>query len=227
MTCKIDDSLGAYVLNALEPREAASVRSHLAGCDSCRDEVASLTAVAAKLDLVALRDIDQLTDGDALKRSQDPPPDLLPRVFTLPSARQPTRRRRQRRLAVAIGVVTAVTAAGVTTAVVGTRTPTHEVSVWGSDASTHVGAEVTISQRAWGSQLELTVTGAYRAGRCSLIAHSGDGRSDTAATWTATADGTAHVPGATSITASRLSELDVVTSTGHQLVGLVIAHHNK
>jgi hypothetical protein len=128
---------------------------------------------------------------------------------------------------VAIGVVTAVTVAGVTAAAVETRTPPPTVSVQGSDASTHVGAEVRISERAWGSQLQLTVTGAYRAGRCSLIAHSGDGRSDTAATWTATADGTAHVPGATSITAPQLSELDVVTGTGQQLVRLVIAHHNK
>ena len=158
------------------------MRSHLADCNSCRDEVASLSAVVSMLDLVTLDDIDHLTDSDPTNRSQDRQPDFRPQVFASPGAQQRTRRRPQRCLAVAIGVVTAVTAAGVTAAVVGTHTPPEEVSVRGSDASTHVGAEVTISERAWGSQLELTVTGAYRAGQCSLIAHSGDGRSDTAAT---------------------------------------------
>jgi hypothetical protein len=227
MTCKIDNSLGAYVLNALEPREAASVVDHLADCNACRDEVASLSVVVSMLDLVALDDIDRLTHRDATDRSQDRPPDPVPRVVVSPGVEQRTRKRRPRRLAVAIGVVMAVTAAGVVAAVVETPTSVQAVSVRGSDASTHVDAEVAISKRAWGSQLELTVSGAYRAGQCSLIAHSSDGRSDTAATWTATVDGTAHVPGATSITSSQLSELDVVTGNGQQLVRLVVAHHNK
>jgi hypothetical protein len=214
------------VLNALEPREAACVRSHLADCHSCRDEVASLSAVASKLNLVPLDDIDRLSDGDSINRNGDRPPDLQSCVLAAPGVAQRTRRRRQRRLAVAIGVVTAVTAASVTVAAVETRTPPPMMSVQASDPSTHVGAEVTISKRVWGSQLQLTLTGAYRAGRCSLIAYSRDGRSDTAATWTS-ADGTAHVPGATSITASQLSELDVVTGTGQQLVRLVITHPTK
>jgi hypothetical protein len=57
-----------------------------------------------------------------------------------------------------------------------------------------------------------------------LVAHADDGRSDTAATWVASPQGTASVPGATAIPADDLTELDVVTPNGHQLVRIVMPH---
>ncbi|USQ86227.1 anti-sigma factor [Streptomyces phaeoluteigriseus] len=42
-------ALGAYVLHALPPAEEAAFENHLAGCETCRDEVASLQEAAAAL----------------------------------------------------------------------------------------------------------------------------------------------------------------------------------
>jgi len=55
---------GAYVLGALEPREAERFRRHLETCDACRDEVAHLEQVTEKLPLAA----PQLRPRSALKR---------------------------------------------------------------------------------------------------------------------------------------------------------------
>ena len=49
--------LGGYVLEALEPEEAAEVRAHLRGCPACAAEHASLAGLPALLELA--RGIDQ------------------------------------------------------------------------------------------------------------------------------------------------------------------------
>jgi hypothetical protein len=45
------DLVGAYLLDALEPAELAGFEQHLAGCDSCRSEVAELSQVVDVLPL--------------------------------------------------------------------------------------------------------------------------------------------------------------------------------
>ncbi len=90
------------------------------------------------------------------------------------------------------------------------------------DPATEVSAAVTMTGRTWGTELHLTLSWVAPGQKCSLIAHSRDGRSDVAATWTATYRGTADVPGTTAIPADQLSELDVVAANGKQLVRLVV-----
>ena len=43
------DSVGAYLLGALDPDEAARFEEHLAGCDECRRDVAELKVAADAL----------------------------------------------------------------------------------------------------------------------------------------------------------------------------------
>ena len=62
-----------------------------------------------------------------------------------------------------------------------------------------------------------------RLGPSAEVAHSRDGRIDTAATWRADSKGTAEVAGTTAIPTSRLSELDVVTDSGRVLVRIPVA----
>jgi anti-sigma factor RsiW len=45
----IHDLVAAYALNALDPGEVAAFEEHLAGCERCREELASLEGVAAAL----------------------------------------------------------------------------------------------------------------------------------------------------------------------------------
>ena len=51
MRCaEIQPNLAAFVLGGLEPEEAAEVRSHLASCPSCHDEVRELQKVNRALE---------------------------------------------------------------------------------------------------------------------------------------------------------------------------------
>ena len=57
---------GAYVLDALDPEEAAEFRAHLTGCEACRQEVRELRAATARMGAV---------------EAVPPPPDLRVRVL--------------------------------------------------------------------------------------------------------------------------------------------------
>jgi hypothetical protein len=81
--------------------------------------------------------------------------------------------------------------------------------------------------RSWGTQLHLALDGVYPSGWCSLVAHSRDGQSDTAATWVADRQGAASVYGVTAIPVSQLTELDVLTASGALLVRISLPHHSK
>ena len=102
--------LGGYVLDALEPDEAAAIRRHLETCPDCRVEHAELAGVPALLTL--------LGDSDA---APDPPPRALEEAVLDDFARHRTRPRpaipRPRRpwriglgLAGAAGVILAILA---------------------------------------------------------------------------------------------------------------------
>lgn len=106
MTPDIHTLAGAYVLDAIEPDERVAFETHLAQCDSCRQEVAALRRTAASL-------------GETL--ATPPPPELRPRVLALaertsqqpPSVRELSRaRRRHRRTTRWLAAAAAVAAFG-------------------------------------------------------------------------------------------------------------------
>ncbi|WP_432017737.1 anti-sigma factor [Streptomyces hydrogenans] len=99
------DAVGAYVLHALPPAEEAGFENHLAGCESCRREVAELRQATARL---------------AGAVSIAAPPELrrrtLDKVRTTPQehTRRPSRhRRRLVSMALAASLATAVALGGV------------------------------------------------------------------------------------------------------------------
>lgn len=235
MTCRMDNELGAYVLHALGPHEADAVQRHLIGCQACRDEVSSLTDTASLLPLLTLQDIEQLYDLAPVDDDATPgrtgqhlatapaQADATARASTRPA--RPLRHRAA--LAVAAAVLTAAASIGAARVLSGDHGPTGSGVVRVIDPGTHVQAAVTMTARSWGTQLHLSLVGAYPSGWCSLVAHSRDGRSDTAATWVADTHGAANVAGATAIGINQLSELDVVTEAGQVLVRIAAPHHSK
>jgi len=199
-TCQMSVDLGAYVLRALEDEEAEQLRVHLGECDACRDEERELSATASLLALLRPDDLDRLE---------------------VPAVAVDRRRRPVRRagLMVAAALLAAATVP-VVRAFDHSATPTSVVRA--TDPSTHVRAAVTLAAATDGTRLQLSLSGVYPRGWCSLVARSRDGRTDTAATWRADATGTAEVAGTTAIPTSRLRELDVVTDTGRVLVRLPV-----
>lgn len=75
---RIQDLIGPYLLNSLEPDEAMKVREHLARCSDCRDEEQSLR-----------RSHERLTD--LARVSETPPPSLKDRVLADLPHREPRR----------------------------------------------------------------------------------------------------------------------------------------
>ena len=59
--CATYGDLGAYVLGALAPEQAAAVRAHLDGCPLCRAEMRDLAWIPALLSLVRAADIERLS----------------------------------------------------------------------------------------------------------------------------------------------------------------------
>jgi hypothetical protein len=226
MSCQMESWLGAYVLDALEPDEAASIQAHLVGCRSCRDDVVGLSWIPEVLGRVNIADAEQLDDRSAPNSSNRPSSGFLERLIASASRERRDRRRHRYSAAIA-GAALLTIGAGVTAAAMAGAKPAQTATVRAVDPKTHVNAVVKVTARSWGTQLQLQLSGAYPGGQCALVAHAEDGRVDTAASWVASDAGTANVPGATAIPADQLAELDVVTADGWQLVRVPLPDQHK
>jgi len=201
MTCSMEIELGAYVLDALEPGEAAAVRGHLDACARCREEARSLASTASVLSVLTREDLEQI--------EARPPQRHVPG---------------QSRVALATAAVVLAGVAAVGAARMHDDEAPGPAVVAAVDPGTHVHATVTMSSRSWGTALHLRLASAPPAGWCSLVARSRDGRTETAAYWLADADGAADIEGATDIPASDLSGFEVRTDTGRLLVRIPAPH---
>jgi hypothetical protein len=214
-TCETSIELGAFVLHALAPDEDEQVRRHVATCEECRDEVGELSFTASLLSLLTLEDLEQL---DADNGGSAPEAGVRPAA-----GRRPRRR-----------TMLAVAAALAATAVIPAAHLLHQPDsapaatvVHATDGATHVTAAVSLARQDSGTRVHLNLSGAYPQGWCALVAHSRSGRTDTAATWRADADGAADVDGTTAIPTSQLDELDVVTGSGRVLVRIPVDHQES
>jgi hypothetical protein len=82
----VEDLLGAYALDAVEPEERELVEAHLAHCDRCRAEVADHREVAAALAGGGSAP-EGLWDRLAASLSDAPPPEVVPLDRMRPAAR--------------------------------------------------------------------------------------------------------------------------------------------
>lgn len=213
-TCQMSVELGAYVLQALEDDETELVRRHLVECGACRDEERDLSFTASLLALLKPGDLDGL----------DVPDDLVPSTAGPVAGDGRGQRRPGRRTLLVVAVaLTAALSVPVARVLDHPAPGSSSTVIHAADPASKVRAAVTLAAQDDGTRLHLTLSGVYPRGWCSLVAHSRDGRTDTAATWRADAKGTADVAGTTAIPTSRLSELDVVTDSGRVLVRIPVA----
>lgn len=98
---EIEELLGAYSIDAVDPDERLLVEDHLPGCPRCRAEVADLREVAAMLAHSGADAPQGVWDRIVSSLDETPPPMRLG-VIPIERARQ-----RRRRLSVAIGSVAA------------------------------------------------------------------------------------------------------------------------
>jgi anti-sigma factor RsiW len=229
MTCEQTLAAGAYVLDALDTGERTEFEAHLTTCPSCRVEVAELAGLPAVLARTSLADVDgarPVPPDDALDR-------LLRRAAQEQAAqeqaaqeqatRDQTASRRHRHVrqglwaAAAAAVLVAggvgVVVSGVVDGAAGGGS-SHVVTLAGTGAGTAVQLEVRLRPTEHGTELAAHVDGVPPGERCRLLAVDRSGRTEVAATWTATYAGTAAVTGSTSVRVDDLDAVRVVADDG-------------
>lgn len=229
------ESLGAYVLGALDAGEASEVERHLATCPACRQELASLHAMRAALDDLPP---EAMLDG--------PPDDgdlLLQR--TLRGAREDrnrgVRRRRLTTVSAAAVVVAAAIGGGL---VVGRGTAPEQIAQppgppsvsaappsaappSGAPAGTRTGTAVAGSVRmtavvkpamGW-VRVTATAVGIPAGQRCRLIVVAKDGTRQEAGSWLVSKKGEKQptpVDGSALVAPADVAAVEVENFDGHQ-----------
>ena len=195
------EAAAAFVLGVLSPDERESFETHLETCDRCQRDVIDfaplpgLLAKAAPSEGVSTIDV----------------ADEVIRRIGADAANTITSRNRWRAVAAA-----ALAAAALLVAVVLVdgdqnsfdRGPTTELVI---DATSGVTGTMTVSQRPWGSRLDIDLFDVPERERYLLWAVGSDGTWDVAASWAWSDSGTCRVSGATYFQPKTIDRL-VVTS---------------
>src|SRR6266705_1922865 len=102
----IRQSLGVYVVGAIDPAERARVDSHLSTCPDCREELAGLAGLPALLGRVPAADAERLILHSAeVKDLEEPPDELLGSLLRRVAERRAVRRWRSLGAAAAAVVI--------------------------------------------------------------------------------------------------------------------------
>lgn len=218
--------VGAYLLGALDDDEMAGFEAHLAECDLCGDELDQLGGVVPVLEELRADGLGlaELPGGDA----------MLDRLLAKVGAE---RRSHRRRRLVAISAAAVLVVGGPAVAVLATQgdggssvatqdfgTDQHHAS----NPATGVSAVVGVTDKGWGSVVDLRLTGVHGPLTCSLVAFGADGSRQTVASWSVPQDGygtdTQPVPltvhGAAGLHAAEITHFEVRTDGGALLVSV-------
>jgi hypothetical protein len=218
--------LGAYSLGILDPAEQQAVDEHLAGCASCRAELAELTATMELLAAVP---------GDMVSADTLPTDDLVLQRTLRAMRKERTAGRMQRLTAVAASVVALVAvSAGLGMAVgrgtaperkppgaFATTPPAGLVRKAASNATTGASVDASVTPAAGWVRLEVKVAGVAQGERCKLIAVSDSGAREVAGSWVVSEKGAVEgtaVAGAAAVPLDDLAALEIVTFDGKPLV---------
>jgi anti-sigma factor RsiW len=193
-------ALAPYLLDALEPADRAEVTDHLQECATCQAELASLAGLPGLLARIDPADI------EAHVSEQPAVPLPVP---------APAPRRRWELLAAAAAAV-AVLAVGIGLAVVHRSDDTARVVT--ASSTSGVRAQFGLTDKHWGTEIAVRVSGVPDGAHCVLVAVSRSGVRSPAGTWRAVYGGTAAVTTATDVRVDDLQALELSTTDGRRLV---------
>ncbi|MFI6370757.1 zf-HC2 domain-containing protein [Streptomyces sp. NPDC050546] len=168
--------VGAYALGVLDEAEAFRFEDHLMECPRCAAEVTEFGATTRQLMLYRR----------ATPRFVHPMAQPGPRMLDRLLAEVATKRRAGRRrllFALAASVVFAVSVPGVAMMAEGSSEGEAPLTVAATDARSGVWAQVTVEDKASGSQVELKVKDAAGPRSCHLVIVGRDGSEETATSW--------------------------------------------
>ncbi len=193
---RIRQSLGVYVVGAIDPAERSVVDRHLAGCLDCREELAGLAGLPALLGRVPIEEAEQIARFDASERTLlGGYPDgehMDEEILTPLLARAAHRRRVSRWRNLASVAAVAIIAAGAAIGAVQLANPPSggpEAAVHWENAQTtsaHGRMDVRYAGVSWGLRLDVMVSGIRAGTTCELWVVGADGQRWPAGGWTVT-----------------------------------------
>lgn len=215
----------AYVLGSLSSAERREFEDHLAGCPTCRAEVADLSGMPA---LLGLLDRDEMAAGEL---PAEPPP-LRPEVLTTLLKQVNWRRRRSRwitwgataaaAVVLAIGVLVALRPVTEPPSQQAPRTAASAMAMTPVVPS-ELAANVTVTGYDWGTHVEMACT--YRdwpedadhdhdetGDKLAMVVVGRDGSRTEVATWMALPAATAFPTGSTSMPIDQIATIQVVST---------------
>jgi Putative zinc-finger len=193
---EIRQSLGVYVLGAIDPAERAQVDDHLAACLECREELASLAGLPAMLRKVPIVEAERLAAPDQdLERAGVPSAEMLTSLV----ARTANVRRIHRWRTIATAAAVAIVALGGGAAVANALQPPAAPAPSQPSLDWHLtsgtgpvaGAHLTVRYRPqlWGTLMEVNVSGLQPGSVCEFKVVDAAGRPQVVGSWTLWKDG--------------------------------------
>ena len=177
-----------YLFGALSPAERAAVDRHLAWCHPCREELAMLAGLPALLQRVPAAQASRICAEQTAAEGPDHfAADGLLNMMLSRTAR--VRRHQRWRLAAAALLLIAVAAAGWGPRILHhaqRRVPPRHwwaATAAGFDPETRAGAWVRYAARAWGTELDVRVTGIPAGTTCQLWVTGSRGHKFEAGGW--------------------------------------------
>jgi anti-sigma factor RsiW len=193
------ERLGPWALGHGDPAERAAVESHLAGCEGCRVEAESLQRVG-----------DALTYADVARVGTHPTP--APAVWDrIESAVRRDRRRRKGLVAAVAAALVAIVVAGV---VLLQPPPARDVTL---ASSGDVAGQAALRAQAWGTEIELEVTGA-EGSLYNVWLERGDGTRVPAGSFQGAEDHPLKVTLASSLELSETEAIGISTPDGETVL---------
>jgi hypothetical protein len=222
----IRQSLGVYVVGAIDPAERTLVDDHLGSCPDCREELAGLAGLPALLGRVPASDAERLILHSAeVKDLEEPPAELLDSLIRRVAERRAVRR--WRTLAAAAAAVVIALAGGAAGAriiapsahpIPAPHAAVPEV-VTATNPRTHVSAIISYTAKSWGTRMDVWVAGIKDGTSCQVWAVNASGQRWQAGSWTVPGGLEPDYPASVSLPASQLRSFEI-TSGGRVLVSV-------
>jgi anti-sigma factor RsiW len=223
---EIRHTLGVYVLGAIDPAERAVVEEHLATCLDCREELAALAGLPALLRRVPVAEAERLAAADSGAADDLPSGELLHRVLDRAASLRRTRRLRGLAVAAAVAVL-ALGGGAVTANALHSSSPAHSVAQPGeprpwqtvSATDSRTGAKLTVkyASMAWGTMMDVRVTGLKSGIACQFQVTDSSGEHWVVGGWRLTThSGYPWYPAATAVAEKNVRSFEL-TSGGKVL----------
>ncbi|MEU9609561.1 zf-HC2 domain-containing protein [Streptomyces sp. NPDC048057] len=174
------EDVAAYALGVLEPADAHRFEDHLARCGPCRVKLSGFAATVG-----ALRELAAL--GPAGVDTAMPPPSRRRLVQEVGRARRRARMRRRKVVVAVLALAFAVLVGAYAARPPGKPAPAPRSAagerLTAVDAGTGVTAWAAVTDRGWGTEVELRLAGLRGPAACRLVAVGRDGVEHPVLSW--------------------------------------------